>query len=180
MSTLEARLKDLMGRGLDGDAVAYRALLSELSPFLRGFFARRLSGGDGAVEDLVQDTLIAIHVKRETFDRGQPFTPWAYAIARYKLIDHFRRTGVRKSVPLEHAEDLLAEGNPEEGAVRRDVAKLLAALPDKQAEILRDVKIEGLSMEETAARRGMSVTAVKVTVHRAMKRLAERVRHEDQ
>lgn len=179
MSTLEARLKELMGRGLDGDAVSYRALLAELSPFLRGFFARRLSGGDAAVEDLVQDTLIAIHVKRETFDRGQPFTPWAYAIARYKLIDHFRRTGTRRAVPLEDAADLLAEGNPEEGAVRRDVAKLLASLPDKQAAILRDVKIEGLSMEEAAARRGMSVTAVKVTVHRALKRLAEKVRHED-
>lgn len=168
-----------MGRGLDGDQVSYRALLAALAPFLRGFFARRLSGGDAAVEDLVQETLIAIHVKRETYDRAQPFTPWAYAIARYKLIDHFRRTGTRKAVPMDDAEDLLAEGNPEEGAVRRDVAKLLSSLPQKQADILRDVKLEGLSMEETAQKRGMSVTAVKVTVHRALKRLMERVRHED-
>src|SRR5580700_9037517 len=121
----ELRLKPLMLRGLDGERAAYVEFLRVLGGYLRGHFARRL-GGAADVEDLVQETLLAIHVKRHTFDRSLPFTPWAYAIARYKLLDHLRRSGVRAHVPLEDAGDLFARENPEEGAVRRDVDKLLS------------------------------------------------------
>src|SRR5580704_999108 len=100
-----------------GDGAAQTRLLTALAGRLRAFYARRLGSGD--VEDLVQEALLAIHVKRATFDPRFDFTPWAFAIARYKLVDHFRRTGARPSMPLEDAGELLAEGNPEEGAVRR-------------------------------------------------------------
>jgi RNA polymerase sigma-70 factor (ECF subfamily) len=176
----EARLKALMLRGLGGDAAAHAALLSAMSGYLRGYFSRRLGAGAADMEDLVQDTLLAIHSRRGTYDVAQPFTPWAYAVARYKLLDHFRRAGVRKSVPLEDAGDLFATENPEEGAVRRDVGKLLGLLPKKQRQLLEDVKLRGLSMEEAASRADMSVTAVKVSVHRGMKTLAGKVRDEDQ
>ena len=165
----EARLKALMLRGLAGEAQAHAALLSAMSGYLRGYFGRRLGAGAADAEDLVQDTLLAIHLRRGTYDPAQPFTPWAYAVARYKLLDHFRRVGVRKSVPLEDAGDLFAVENPEEGAVRRDLGKLLSALPKRQRQLVEDVKITGLSMEEAAAKSGMSVTAVKVSVHRSMK-----------
>ena len=175
----EARLKALMLRGLAGDAQAHAALLSAMSGYLRGYFGRRLGAGAADMEDLVQDTLLAIHLKRSSYDRALPFTPWAYALARYKLLDHFRRTGVRKSVPIEDAGDLLALDNPEEGAVRRDVSKLLGGLPDRQRRLVEDVKLTGLSMGEAGARAGMSEGAVKVSVHRSMQALARKVRDED-
>ena len=177
--TDEARLKALMLRGLAGDAAAHAALLSAMSGYLRGYFSRRLGDGVADVEDLVQDTLLAIHLRRSSYDPGQLFTPWAYAVARYKLLDHFRRSGVRKTVPLEDAGDLFSQENPEEGAVRRDLGKLLSTLPLRQRQLVEDVKIAGLSMEEAAAKSDMSVTAVKVSVHRSMKALARKVRDED-
>ena len=178
--TDEARLKALMVRGLAGEAAAHAALLSAMSGYLRGYFGRRLGAGAADVEDLVQDTLLAIHLRRATYDAAQPFTPWAYAVARYKLLDHFRRAGVRRTVALEDAGDLFAEENGEEGAVRRDLDKLLSLLPGRQRQLVRDVKITGLSMEEAAAKSDMSVTAVKVSVHRGMKAMARKVRDEDQ
>lgn len=179
MTGTEPRLKALMVAGLNGDGAAYGQLLATLGGFLRAHFRRRLGPGSADVEDLVQETLIAIHLKRGVYDRGQPFTPWAYAIARYKLLDHYRRLGARQNVPLDDAGDLFAEENPEEGAVRRDIDHLLSRLPPKQRALLRDVKITGLSMEEAAARGGMSVSAAKVAVHRGMKRLEKEVGDED-
>ncbi len=168
-----------MIRGLAGDGPAHAALLSEAAAYLRGYFARRIGAGAADLEDLVQETLLAIHLKRETYDRGQLFTPWLYAIARYKLLDSFRRAGARKTVPLEDAGELFALENPEEGAVRRDVASLLSRLPARQRRLMEDVKLSGLSMEEAAARSGMSVGAAKVAVHRSMKRLQGEVSDED-
>ena len=168
-----------MIRGLTGDGPAYAALLAEAAGYLRGYFARRIGAGAADLEDLVQETLLAIHLKRETYDRRQPFTPWLYAIARYKLLDAFRRSGARRTVPLDDAGEVLATENPEEGAVRRDVASLLARLPARQRQLMEDVKLTGLSMEEAAARGGMSVGAAKVSVHRGMKRLMDEVSDED-
>ena len=164
---------------LRGDRAAYGELLAVLSGYLRGHFRRRLGGGAADVEDLVQETVLAIHLKRAVYDRAQPFTPWVYAIARYKLLDHYRRVGSRHAVPIEDAGDLFAVENPEEGAVRRDIEKLLGKLPARQRALMADVKLAGLSMDEAAARSGMSVTAVKVSVHRGMKRLAREVGDED-
>ena len=168
-----------MLRGLAGEAKAHGEMLTSMSRYLRGYFGRRLGGDTADLEDLVQDTLLAIHLKRETYDVAQPFTPWAYMLARYKLLDHFRKGGGRRTVPIEDAEDLFAAGNPEEGAVRRDLGKLLGALPAKQSQLLRDVKLTGLSMEEAAEKSGMSVSAVKVSVHRGLKTMAKRVRDAD-
>ena len=115
-----------MLRGLAGDANAHAQLLGALSGHLRAYFARRIGPGVAETEDLVQETLLAIHLKRDTYDARQPFTPWAYAIGRYKLLDHFRRRGVRKSVPLEDAGVLIAAETAEAGATRRDLAQLMA------------------------------------------------------
>ena len=165
--------------GLGGDARAHGELLSALSRYLRAYFARRVGVGAADLEDLVQDTLLAIHLKRASYDTTQPFTPWAYAVARYKLIDHFRRSGLRKTTPLEDAGVLLAAENAEEGVVRRDLDKLLGALPERQQQVMRDVKLTGHSIEEAAQRSGMSISAVKVSIHRGLKALGKRVRDED-
>ena len=164
-----------MAQGLDGDRPAYARLLAELTGYFRAYFGRRLGPGAADLEDLVQEALLAIHLKRETWDRNQLFTPWAYAIARYKLLDHFRRTGRRAIVPLEDAGELISADNVEAGAVRRDVSTLLAKLPARQRKLIEDVKLTGLSMEEAAQQAGMTVTATKVSIHRAMKQLGKEV-----
>ncbi|MBU6297824.1 MAG: sigma-70 family RNA polymerase sigma factor [Alphaproteobacteria bacterium] len=177
MSDAEARLKALMLSALAGDAAAYRALLTALSPHLRAYYARRV-GQSADAEDLVQETLIAIHARRATYDTSQPFTPWLHAVARYKLIDHYRRSKIRRTLPLEEADAVFAEEEAEASDAARDVEKLLAALPESRRRLVRHVKIEGLSTAETAKRTGLSESAVKVGVHRALKTLAAMIGRE--
>ena len=174
MRASERELRAWMLGGLDGDAIAYRRLLDALAHLLRTFFGRRLRGADAYVEDLVQDSLIAIHTRRASYDTARPFTAWAYAIARHKLIDHFRRR--RSTESVENLEDLLAvEGFEDAIAAKLDVADLLATLPAKQSDVIRDTKIAGRSIAETAARHGISESDVKVSVHRGLKALAARL-----
>ena len=153
--------------------MAWRELLTLLGGQLRGYFARRLDGGAGAdVEDLVQETLMAIHRRRMTYDPTQPFTAWAYAIARYKLIDFWRRNKKRKHIPIDDVADWLeGDSSAEEGVVRADLARVLSVLPERQQRLVRDVKIEGLSLAEAGQRMGVSEGAAKVALHRAMKAL---------
>lgn len=171
----EAELKGYMLRGLDGDPDAWRLLLRELRAALTPFFKRRLIGREADAEDLVQDCLISIHAKRASYDRSLPVTTWVYAIARYKLIDHFRKLGRRTIVPLEEASVLLAEHTVENGAIRRDLTKVLAVLPLRQRRLIEDVRIGGFSLAEAAARNGFTEGAAKVSVHRSMKALMANV-----
>lgn len=175
-AAFELKLKTLMLRAQDGDASAWRTLLAELQLRLKGYFSRRLSSEHAAdIEDLVQETLIAMHTRRMTYDPNQPFTAWAHAIARYKLIDFWRRRGRRIQVPLEHASgDLWVEAH-EAGEAAADVDRLLAALPERQQKLIREVKIEGLSLAEAGARLGMTEGAAKVSLHRALKVLKSKV-----
>lgn len=173
---IEDQLKALMLRGQAGDVAAWNALLSGMGRQLRGYFARRMDGGSADVEDLVQDTLMAIHRRRMTYDPTLPFTSWAYAVARYKLIDHWRRNRVRKHVPIDDVADWLTDGGTaEEGAMRADLERVLTILPDRQRQLVRDVKIEGLSLAEAGVRMGVTEGAAKVALHRAMKVLSQGV-----
>jgi RNA polymerase sigma-70 factor (ECF subfamily) len=176
MNPIEGELKGLMIAALGGDERAYRDLLGRLSRYLRGYYKNRLtqaarSAGDA--EDLVQETMIALHVRRHTYDPAQPFTPWLYAIARYKLIDHFRRTrATSANVSIEDAEAITAHDDQAACESSLDLDHLLERLPPKIRTAIRYVKLDGLSVAETAARTRMSESAVKVTVHRGMKALS--------
>jgi RNA polymerase sigma-70 factor, ECF subfamily len=175
LNEAETDLKALMLAGLNGDAAAYRRVLSMLAGLLRAYFRRRLSGGSDA-EDLVQETLIAVHSKRHTFDRDMALTPWVYAIARYKLIDHLRRrsvTGIQ--VPIEDADAALSATDFEAGQPARDVSGLLDQLPERQRQAIRLTKIDGLSVREASERTGQSESAIKVNVHRGLNALARLV-----
>jgi RNA polymerase sigma factor (sigma-70 family) len=169
----EARLRALMMQALAGDEVAYRALLVELSNGLRAFYRRRLTGMAAEVEDLVQETLLAIHNQRHTYDAARPLTAWCFAIAKYKLIDLLRRRqrGDALNEPLDDDAWLDAD-DIEPGIAARDLARLLGELPDRHRLPIMHVKIEGRSVAETARLTGMSDAAVKVGVHRGLKALA--------
>src|SRR5512134_271478 len=91
----EDRLRDLFSRGIAGDAAAYHAFLRDLSAHLRAFLRKRLAALPDEVEDLVQESLIAVHNQRHTYDAGLPLTAWVHAIAKYKLVDLLRRRAGR-------------------------------------------------------------------------------------
>ncbi len=180
MSASEDRLKDLLVRGLAGDTSTYHAFLKELSAHLRAFLRRRLSRLPDEIEDLVQETLLAIHNQRHTYDAGQPLTAWIHAIARYKLVDLLRRRAGRDALndPLDDELEVFAGSDTEASDARRDLTKLLERLPERQRMPIIRMKLEGLSVIETARATGMSEAAVKVSVHRGLKALAAMIRDE--
>ena len=175
----EAQLQALLLRGMDGDGRAYREFLSALGLHLRAFLGRRLSQRPGEIEDLLQEVLLAVHNARHTYRADQPLTAWVQAIARYKLADHFRAFARREALHDPLADDegelfAVEDGEPAQGS--RDLGKLLHQLPDKQRLPIVHVKLEGLSVEETATLTGLSSSAVKVGIHRGLKALANIIR----
>lgn len=175
MRMSEEQLRAMMIGGLGGDADAHAAVLAALVPVLRSFYRRRIRGADDDIEDLVQETLIAVHTRRATYDRNRPFTVWLFAIARYKMIDHFRRR--RRLYPIEGLGDILiAEGFEDATAAGIDLTSLLESLPAKQAKAIWDTQIDGLSVSEAAKSGRMGKSDVKVSTHRGLKTLMARVR----
>jgi RNA polymerase sigma-70 factor (ECF subfamily) len=178
----EKELRALMVAAQDGDDIAYCALLSALSGRLRGYYrGRLLRAGRGMeeTEDLVQDTLLAVHAKRHTYDPAEPLTPWIYAIARYKLIDYLRRSqSLLADVPIEHADEVIAYDEQAASESSLDLDKLLDRLPERQRLAIRYIKLDGLSVAEAAKRCGMSPSAIKVNVHRGLKALGAIVAQE--
>jgi RNA polymerase sigma-70 factor (ECF subfamily) len=180
VSAAEERLRDLMVRGLAGDGAAYHAFLKELSAHLRAFLRRRLARMPDDVEDLVQETLLAVHNNRHTYESDQPLTAWVHAIARYKLVDLMRRRAGREALndPLDDDLAIFASSDTEAADARRDLAKLLGQLPDRHRLPIVHVKLEGLTVAEAARKAGMSESAVKIGVHRGLKALAAKIRGE--
>jgi RNA polymerase sigma factor (sigma-70 family) len=156
-----------------GDEAAYARFLREAAPVIRGIVRARGAGlGEAGGEDVVQEVLMAVHAKRHTWREGEPVQPWLYAIARYKVVDAFRRRGRRVSVPIEDFAEVLpapAEPDPTEAS---DMARVIDALDERSAAIVRAIGLDGASVRETGAQFGMTETAVRVALHRAMKRLA--------
>ncbi|MEI7430202.1 MAG: sigma-70 family RNA polymerase sigma factor [Betaproteobacteria bacterium] len=176
----EQRLRNLLMSGLSGDAAAYQSFLKELSAHLRSFLRRRLISLPDDVEDLVQESLLAVHNQRHTYDPGQPVSAWVQAIARYKLVDLLRRRAGKDLLtePLDEESEFFASADSEAAEAQRDLNRLLDELPDKQRLPIVHVKLEGLSVKETAKITGMSESAIKVGVHRGLKYLAAKIRGE--
>ena len=174
MQAGEVHLRGLLLKGLEGDAGAYQVFLKEMSAHLRAFFKRRMASLPDDIEDLVQETLLALHNQRHTYQVNQPLTAWVNAIARYKLIDLFRSRGSREALhdPLEDDLLVFAASDTDACDARRDLGRLLDQLPDHQRLPIVHMKLEGLSVIETARATGMSESAVKVGVHRGLKALA--------
>lgn len=174
----EKHLQALLLAGLGGDEAAYRRFLSDLSAHLRGFLRRRLYQQPGDIEDLVQEVLLAVHNARATYRPQEPLTAWVHAIARYKLTDYFRARARREAhdEPLDETAELLAPPDLEPAQAKRDLGKLLALLPERQRLPIVHVKLEGLSVAETAQMTGLSESAVKIGIHRGLKALAAKIR----
>lgn len=174
----ERQLKPLWLRAQAGDEAAYRESLRCIAARLRGYLRQRLQGLPDEVEDLLQEVLLALHLHRGTHDPAVPVSAWVLAIARHKLVDLWRRRGRRDDLheALDEVDESQLVAEPESGESRRDLGRLLTELPAAQQQAILLTKVEGLSVAEAAKRTGASVAAVKVQVHRGLKRLAQLVK----
>jgi len=165
----------LMRAAIQGDEAAYRGLLGMLAVALRATMGRacdRAGIGKGDVEDIVQESLLAIHLKRHTWRQRDPIGPWIAAIARNKLVDTLRRRGRRVEVAIDDVAAILPVEEAQIGSASRDIERMLGHLKGRQGDIVRCVALEGHSAREAAKRLNMTEGAVRVSLHRALKALA--------
>jgi RNA polymerase sigma-70 factor (ECF subfamily) len=164
-----------------GDAAAYRQALEQLAPWLRAIARRglaRVGHGTEDAEDIVQDTMLAIHLKWQTWDTAKPFEPWVRAVARHKLIDHLRRRGDHVTIPIDDVLEILeAQESPSDMDIHGPNG-MLQALEPRQRSIVEMISIEGRSAREVGTRLGLSEGTVRVALHRALKSLAAKFRDE--
>jgi RNA polymerase sigma-70 factor (ECF subfamily) len=164
-----------------GDGRALGRFLTAAAPAIRTIVRSRGQAlPPDQHEDIVQEVLIAIHAKRHTWKEGSPVRPWVFAITRYKIADAFRRRGKHIHLPIEDFAEVLAEEQREEPDASRETARLLSQIDNRSADIVRAVAIEGESAESVSARLGVSVGAVRVALHRAMKKLSAVTRRIDE
>lgn len=171
-------MRGLLIAGMRGEEAAYLSFLNETSTYLRAFFRRRLIQLSSEVEDLVQETLLAIHNQRHTYDATQPLTAWLHAIAKYKMVDLLRSQAGRAAVtdPLDEEDTIFTASSADAVDAHIDVEALLAQLPDRYRLPIKHVKLDGISVHEAAQITGMSESAIKVGIHRGLKLLAAKIR----
>jgi RNA polymerase sigma-70 factor (ECF subfamily) len=178
----ETEWTGLMRRANAGDAAAYERLLKALAPGLRAAARRglaRAGKSDADAEDVVQETLLAIHLKRHTWDAAAPLGPWVRAIARNKLIDALRRRGRRIEVPIDDFADLLPDTAEQPSGIVGDVARNLGELPERQRNVVQAIAVEGISISQTAIRLSVSEGAVRVALHRGLAAIAVKLRESE-
>lgn len=164
----------------DGDGAAYRLLLTELACQVRPVADRALARagrGNGEVEDIVQNVLLAIHLKRDSWDPALPFMPWLNAVMRYKIVDALRRDGQRTSVPIDDLAEVLPAAEYKQ-ADRQDAARLVGRLEPRSRTIVEAISLRGDSPAVVAQALNMTEGAVRVALHRALKTLARLYRGE--
>ncbi|MGB7372721.1 sigma-70 family RNA polymerase sigma factor [Pontixanthobacter sp.] len=165
----EATMARLMVSSQKGDAQAYTVLLTEVQLWLERYFRRRCPPAQ--LDDLVQEVLMAVHNKRATYDAARPFMPWLAAIARYRWIDHLRKVYRNEEDTLQDFD--AAEDSDEEAVLARmSLERLFVQIPEKQSAVIAMVKIEGLSIKEAADKSGQTESAVKVNIHRGLKKMS--------
>ena len=180
LTDFESDIRPLWALAQAGDEGAYRQALERMARRLRAYYRRRMPNLLDDVEDLVQETLLAVHLQRGTYDPSFSVSAWFTAIARHKLIDLWRRRGRREDLHEAYEDDEL-EGSPlaapaEDHHASRDLEQLMKALPELQRQAIALTKLEGLSVTEASQRTGISESAIKVQVHRGLKRLADLVK----
>ncbi|MHA6644242.1 sigma-70 family RNA polymerase sigma factor [Mesorhizobium sp. A623] len=169
----EAELAALLRASIAGDERAYAAFLAEVASRVRGFARKRLSLGGIDAEDIVQETLLAIHLKRHTWRQDAAVLPWVFAVARFKIIDAFRRRGRAMEIDIADFSEKLAE--PERQSVSsRDISRVIETLTPVQRTVVRAISVEGRSIAEAAKSVGMTEAAVRVAFHRGLAAIAKR------
>lgn len=169
----ERELVELLRAAIAGDERAYGEFLRRTACLVRGYARRKLVHGGIDPEDIVQETLLAIHMKRHTWRDGPSVTPWLHAIARYKLIDAYRRQGRRVQIEIDEASEAVAEPQPEPTR-EWEIDRALETLAPGQRSVVAAVSVDGRSISETAKHLGMTEIAVRVALHRGLAAIARR------
>jgi RNA polymerase sigma-70 factor (ECF subfamily) len=161
-------------------------------------FARRRIRDEDLAEDAVQDALVAALSSRDSFQGKSALRTWLIGILNHKIQDVFRRESryVRESADAPEAaasgadsmlETLAAEQSAASGDVQdparqvgqrrmhEALAREVAALPPTLREVFQLQVVEGLPTAEVCARLGITEANCWVRLHRARKRLAQRL-----
>lgn len=170
----DATLARLMVNAQKGDRQSYVVLLEESGGWLRRYFARRVA--PAFLDDLVQETLISLHRKLASYDPSRPFIPWLAAIARYRWVDQLRR--IYRAAEVSTGEEPSSAADEDAVSARLSLDRLFEHLPERQARVIRLVRIDGCSIAEAAAATGQSESLVKVNIHRGLRKLAAIVERE--
>lgn len=166
--------EDLLARANDGDGAAFARFLRLVSPTLRAIIrARGANLPRDQQEDILQEVLLAIHLKRQTWMRGSPVRPWLYAVTRYKVIDAFRRRGSSIHLPLDDFIEILPDEATGAPLAARDADRMLGMIDSRSASLVRAVKLDGETPEAAGRHLGLNAVAARVALHRAMKRLGQ-------
>jgi RNA polymerase sigma-70 factor (ECF subfamily) len=166
----------LMRAANAGDAPAYRRLLESIAPVLRAQIRNGLSrtvANTEEAEDILQETLLAIHLKRHTWRETEPFSPWMHAIARHKLIDALRRRGRRFDLPIDNMSEMLAAPEEKRPLSPAETDRMLGMLAGRPRDVVKAIAFGGLTTRETASRLGITEGAVRVALHRGISALAK-------
>ena len=156
-----------------GDTAAYAAFLAALAPVLRGIVRARAGGIDAALrEDIVQEVLLTVHLKRHTWAEDRPVRPWVYAITRYKIVDALRLRGRDITMPVEDFADILPAEADADPFAARDTDRMLDQLDDRSRNILRALAYEQTKLADLGPRFGLSEGAARVALHRALRKLS--------
>lgn len=177
LEDLETQIRPAFLAALAGDNAAYRLFLDVIGARLRGYLRHMLKRAGRSepseAEDVLQEVLLALHLARHTYEPSSPVTAWAHAIARYKLVDHLRRTGRHSGhLPLDDEAFALAAPESQASDARMDLVRAMEGLPERTRRLIERVKLQGGSVAEAARETGMSETAAKVAIHRGLKAMA--------
>lgn len=179
LEEFETQLRPVFLAALAGDAMAYRRFLDAISGRLRGYLRQMLARAGrhepSEAEDVLQEVLLALHLSRHSYDPASPVTAWAHAIARYKLVDHLRRSGRHAgNLPLDDEAFQLADRSEAASTeARLDLDRAMASLPERTRGLIDRVRLQGASVAEAAGAAGMTENAAKVAIHRGLQAMAK-------
>lgn len=171
MELPDAEIAELVARAQAGDEASMGQLFERLSDRIYRFFRLRTSD-KATAEDLTQTVFLEMiqALPRYKVQRHAKFTTWLFQIARFRLIDHYRKQ--RKTVPLEEApepsHEPLADRDPLAAIA---VEQALRQLPEKYQTVLHLRFREGLSASEVAKIMQTTALNVRVMQHRALREL---------
>ena len=181
MTEKNAPLEALMQMALAGDKLAYTHVLHETARFIRPFLTKRIRHAS-EVDDLLQEILLSIHKARHTYDGERPYKPWAFAIAKFRLLDYLRAhyaDHLHSAIELSEVENYLSAESAgdvtEPPLTYESIKEEIHLLPEKQAIILQMMHQDGYTSKEVAEKIGMKESAVKVAAHRAYKVLRKKL-----
>lgn len=167
-----------MAAAQQGDQAAYRRFLTSVTPWLRKHAQKHV--GDTHADDVVQETLMAIHKALHTYDPTRAAEPWLYTLLKYKILESWRRVKRHYSHQNIADHEFHLESDNTDPSINMDHATLMQKLPKEHAKVIELTKIEGLSIGEAAAEMNRTESWVKVTIHRSLKRLFNEVKEATQ